>query len=239
MRIGRAAFAASLLVFLACGGAVEDEPIAPPVFHRVVDVAPAPAAPDMRAGTSQTSGTASLLVDHKGRVVPTMKYYVVYWGTGFSKTTQSLYTTFLGGLGASSYWSVDTQYLRGATNHASYMQSFADTAHPPAATVTDTDLRHELSRVIGAGQLPYDANGLYFVITPKTTKVCLGTMCSCSEFCGYHSAYADAKGVVLYSSIPSAAACPRSCGVFPSDASSPNANVEADEGVSVIAHEAE
>lgn len=244
MRIGSALGVACLVSIVACGAAPseeetqEPEVMAPPRVFRPIDVAVTP-APDGFEKPARTSGTASLLSDHRGRIVPTMHFYVLYWGAGFEATTPALYETFLRGLGSSSYWAVDTQYLRGATNSASYMRSYTDTSSVPPTVTTDSDLRSELARALATGKLPYDANGLYFVVTPPRVRVCLGTMCSCTDFCGYHSAYSDPRGVVLYSSIPSAAACPRSCGVFSSDATSPNGNVEADEGVSVMAHEAE
>ena len=187
---------------------------------------------------ARTTSRANV-TDHGGRVVPTMHYYAIYWGAGFEASTQSLYTGFLGGLGQSTYWTTNTQYLRGAANTASYVASTNDATQPPA-TVTDANVQAEVHKILASGALPYDANGLYFVMTPSSTKVCNGSSCSCSNFCGYHSNYADSSfGTVLYSPIPSAAACPASCGVFTSNATSPNGNIEADEGVSIIAHEAE
>ena len=184
-------------------------------------------------------GSSGNLSDHGGLVKPTFKYYVIYWGSGFEATTQSLYTSFLSGLGQSSYWTINTQYMRGGGNSASYGASYDDTSTPPS-TVTDADLQAEVHKVLAGGHLTVDPNGIYFVITPKTVKVCSGSSCSCSNFCGYHSNYTDSSyGTVLYSTIPSAAACPASCGVFAGDSTSPNGNVEADEGVSILAHEAE
>lgn len=180
------------------------------------------------------------LIDHHGPVMPIVNLYVIYWGTGFSATTPALYTSFLTGIGASPYTTINTQYLRGATNVITYKASFADTVTPIAASIVDADLHAEIDRVIAAGHLTYDANGIYFVITPKTTQVCSAPgSCSCSQFCGYHFFYADSLArTVVYASIPSAAACPASCGtVFTTDAAAPNGNVEADEGVSVLAHE--
>ena len=193
----------------------------------------------VRNEAASAHGPSGNVTDHGGPVKPTIKYYVIYWGSGFEGTTQSLYTSFLQGLGGSGYWSINTQYLRGGTNSASYGASFDDTSAPPSS-VTDANLRAEVHKVLTSGGLPYDANGVYFVVTPKTVKVCSGSSCSCSSFCGYHSNYTDTTyGTVLYSTIPSAAACPSSCGVFSGDGTSPNGNVEADEGVSVLAHEAE
>ncbi len=230
--------AVSALFLFACG--TEDFPVTGERSTLEVD---AESAAHVHAVRESASGAArvrtSNLTDHGGRVVPTFHTYAIYWGTGFESTTQSLYTSFLQGLGSSGYWTINTQYLRGAANSASYAGSFSDTSAPPS-TVTDANLQSEVHKVISGGSLPYDANGLYFVITPSNVKVCSGSSCSCTQFCGYHTNYNDASfGNVLYSTIPSAAACPTSCGAFSGDSTSPNGNVEADEGVSILAHEAE
>ena len=244
-----------LPVLLACGGgpaeveeqrsaAEETAPAAPPFairMHRRVDIErsdPTPVVMPTAPTARNTTATTPELTDHGGRVVPTMHLYVLFWGTGFEQTTAALYASFLGGLGSSDWWAIDSQYLRGAANHVSYVTSFTDTAHKPSPSVTDAAIQAEVARVIAAGSLPYDANGLYYVVTPKTTRVCTNGACSCTSFCGYHSAFASTNGVVLYAAIPSAAACPSACGVFAKDALSPNHNVEADEGVSIMAHEA-
>jgi hypothetical protein len=189
------------------------------------------------AGKLRSTGNLS---DHGGRVVSGgAHFYTIFWGSGFESTTSSLYASFLQGLGSSAYWTTNAQYMRGAANAGSYAGTYADGATPPS-TVTDADLQAEVHRVLAGGHLKYDPSGVYFVMTPKSVKVCAGSSCSCSSFCGYHSDYTDATyGSVLYSTIPSAAACPTSCGIFTSDADSPNRNVEADEGVSILAHEAE
>jgi hypothetical protein len=179
------------------------------------------------------------LIDHGGPVVPTIKLNLIFWGSGFASTTASLYQSFLQGITASGYWSINNQYLRGTTSAASFGAVFNDPSTPPS-TVTDADLQAEVHSVLAGGHLPYSADSLYYVITPKTVKVCSGSSCSCTTFCGYHSSYADSTfGETLYSTIPSAAACPSACGVFTSDQTSPNGNLEADEGVSILAHEGE
>jgi hypothetical protein len=183
---------------------------------------------------------AGNLVDHAGRVAPAINFYVVFWGTGFASTTPSLVNSFLGGLGASGYWTIDTQYLRGAANSATFKASWTDTS-APAAVVLDSDIQSEITKALDGGHLPYDANGLYFVLTPPSTTVCIAgsipPACSCAVFCGYHTNYTAAgRGTVLYSSIPSPAACPSSCSF---QSTTPTGNLEADAAASIIAHEAE
>ncbi|HEY8076807.1 MAG TPA: hypothetical protein VIF62_21925 [Labilithrix sp.] len=251
MGFARVTSMAAIASAIACAAPVETEeaqpasaaeetaPAAPVKVHRRIDFEPVPhgmVVPDALTARNETPATPAL-VDHGGRVAATIHFYLLFWGTGFEPTTPSLYATFLGGLGASAWWTIDSQYLRGAANHASFVKSYTDAHTAPSSTVSDAALRAELARVIAAGSLPYDANGVYYVVTPKNVKVCSNGACSCENFCGYHSAFASTAGVVLYAAIPSAAACPSSCGVFASDATSPNRNVEADEGVSIMAHE--
>jgi hypothetical protein len=220
------------LVLAGCGGQVEEGTLAADATHGngVHATINTPESPLARR---------SNLIDHGGEVVPTLKLNVIYWGTGFESTTKSLYTTFLQGLTSSGYWSINTQYLHGhAASNASYGASYSDTSTPPS-TVSDADLQNEVHKVLAGGHLPFSSTSLYYVVTPKTVSVCSGG-CSCSNFCGYHSDYQDSSfGDVLYATIPSAAACPTSCGIFSGDAGTPNGNVEADEGVSILAHEGE
>jgi hypothetical protein len=230
----RSALLALPLVLVGCGGQVDEATTVEPEalhgnnVHELVNAAPLAAA-------KRTSN----LVDHGGGVVPGLRLNVIYWGTGFEPTTQSLYTTFLQGLPGSGYWTINNQYLRGKANSASYGASYHDTSAPPA-TVSDAALQAEVHKVLAAGHLAYSATSLYYVVTPKNVSVCSGGSCSCTAFCGYHSSYDDSTfGTTLYSTIPSAAACPTACGTFASDAASPNGNVEADEGVSILAHEGE
>jgi hypothetical protein len=184
-------------------------------------------------------GGSNNLVDHGGRVVPAINFYVIYWGTGFGANTPTLVNSFLSGIGASGYWSIDSQYLRGAGNTAAFKGSWTD-ASSPGAAVLDSDIQGEVTKAIDGGKLPYDANGLYFVFTPPSTTVCLVGIppaCSCAVFCGYHSNYtATGHGNVLYSSIPSPSACPSSCST---QTTTPTGNFEADAAVSIVAHEAE
>jgi Phosphate-induced protein 1 conserved region len=194
------------------------------------------------SGTETCSPSGSIcdhfVTDHGGPVMTTVHLYVLFWGSGFESTTQSLYQSFLTGFGSSPYAATNAQYLRGAADSITYKSSFVDTTNAIAANIMDSDLQGEITRVIIAGHLPYDVNGLYFVITPKTTTLCAGTECSCSFFCGYHSAYSDPSNrTVIYAALPSLAACPNGCGEFTTDASSPNKNLEADDGVNVMAHE--
>jgi hypothetical protein len=236
MKILAGALAPSIALLCGCGGQIDNSANVDPQalsevrhgnpLHTVIG----------DAGRRTSSGN---LIDHGGPVVPTFKLNLIFWGSGFESSTASLYESFLGGIGSSGYWTINNQYLRGATNATSFGAAFSDPSTPPG-TVTDADLQAEVHRVLAAGSLSYSAESLYYVVTPKTVRVCSGSACSCTTFCGYHSSYADSTfGPVLYATIPSAAACPTACGIFASDAASPNGNVEADEGVSVLAHEGE
>jgi hypothetical protein len=226
------------LVASSCGGSPSDqiESAVEPLLeasraHQIHEV--------REAAASLLAFRSSNLIDHGGPVVPNLQLNLIFWGSGFESTTVSLYESFLQGLPASGYWTINHQYLRGAANTATFGAAFSDTSTPPA-TVTDADLQAEVHKVLSGGGLAYAANHLYYVITPKSVRVCAGSACSCTTFCGYHSSYVDPTfGQILYSTIPSAAACPTACGVFSSDATSPNGNVEADEGVSILAHEGE
>jgi hypothetical protein len=226
-----------LLVLTGCGGQLDATATVEAAAVHAARVLPVVGHPRLFAAARSNN-----LVDHKGKVVPGLKFNLIFWGSGFEGSTKSLYSTFLKGLGSSGYWTIDSQYLRGAANHASFGAAVSDPSDP-GTSVTDTDIQNEVSKILAAGQLPFSSSSLYFVVTPPQTQVCFddGSGCSCTDFCGYHFDFDDGNfGNVLYSSIPSAAACPDACSsVFTSDANTPNGNVEADEGVSILAHEGE
>jgi hypothetical protein len=233
----RFAFSLLIVLFSGCGGeldggAANDSQAISEVLHGNPQHTVA-----RDAGHRASGGTP--LLDHGGPVVPTLKLNLIFWGSGFESSTASLYQSFLEGITSTGYWTINNQYLRGAANAASFGAAFSDPSTPPS-TVTDADLQAEVHSVLAGGHLAYSADSLYYVITPKTVRVCSGSSCSCTSFCGYHSSYVDSTfGAALYATIPSAAACPTACGVFSSDATSPNGNLEADDGVSVLAHEGE
>jgi hypothetical protein len=226
-----------VIVFGGCGGTPEEEVgQTDEAQNEVLHGNPLHSVKN-QAGPSKN---APNVTDHGGPVKGgTFHLYTIYWGSGFSSTTESLYTSFLSGLGGSGYWAINTQYLRGAANNTTFVKSYDDPSTPPA-TVTDAALQAEVHKVLTTGGLPADPSGLYYVLTPKNVKVCSGRSCSCTSFCGYHSNYTDSSyGTVLYSTIPSASACPSACSMFASDATSPHGNLEADSGVSILAHEGE
>jgi len=52
--------------------------------------------------------------------------------------------SFLGGLGSSGYWTIDSQYLRGAASSAAFQASWTDTS-AAGSVALDTDIQAEVA----------------------------------------------------------------------------------------------
>ncbi|CAI5483428.1 unnamed protein product [Closterium sp. Yama58-4] len=84
---------------------------------------------------------------------------------------------------------------------------------------------------IGDGlPFPYDANGIYLLLTSKDIKV----PGFCTQYCGYHTMDYIDQDAVAYSLVGHHGKCPQNCG---GKRFSPNANPAIDATISTIAHE--
>jgi len=90
-----------------------------------------------------------------------------------------------------------------------------------------------VDEAITSGALPYDMNGVYFVLTSSDVNETSGF---CSKYCGWHTAATPSAGHVRYSFVGNAARCINACAA---QTVGPNGNAGVDGMVSVIAHELE
>ncbi|HEX8088158.1 MAG TPA: hypothetical protein VF762_04855, partial [Blastocatellia bacterium] len=84
-----------------------------------------------------------------------------------------------------------------------------------------------------SGRLPYDANGVYFVLTSSEVTETSGF---CTKYCGWHTAATPSAGHVRFSFVGNANRCLNACSA---QTISPNGNAGVDGMISVIAHELE
>lgn len=103
--------------------------------------------------------------------------------------------------------------------------------HPE--TFRDADIQSIVDSSIGAEKLPYNADGIYFVITSSNINEQSGF---CTRYCGWHTTGNVSSGHVHYSFVGNAARCLSSCAA---QASSPNGNAGIDGAISVLSHELE
>lgn len=209
-------------------------------------------------------GTGNLLYHAGGQVqTGTHHTYSIYWGTNFTyantTTYQSLIDGYFQNVAADSgktsnvYYS-DTQYyqtINSITTPITYSEAFGGTYSDPvlptssgcsstaggSLCVSDAQVQAEVAKARAVNGWPDGLNSEYFVFLANGVSTCTSSRsCAFSQFCAYHSHYADAAGNnVLYANQPftgyNLTACSGAVG-------SPNQNAAADATISVVSHEA-
>lgn len=170
-------------------------------------------------------------------------YYIYYgtWPTG----SKAILNTFAEWIGGSFYFNINTSYTNAAGKH---IVNDANFTHAPALdnysrghVITDADILTIVKSAISAGKLPFDSNGIYFVLTATDVNESSGF---CTQFCGWHTFAPITKAGVTknikYSFVGnSASICPNSCIYAGNIQFSPNNNPGVDGMISVLAHELE
>jgi hypothetical protein len=123
---------------------------------------------------------------------------VIYYGTTFASTTQPIINDFLFGLNGSAQYRVNQTYNAGPNTMAiPPVYTFVPPSSPPGTNPSGsvywdsgsqgTNLNTSgVAQVVAhaiAGGLPYNPNGIYFVVTSPDVKI--GGFCS--NFCAYHT----------------------------------------------------
>jgi hypothetical protein len=195
------------------------------------------ASPKGDAG--KTKGGASNGISYHGCPVilgRTNAFVIWYWGWG-SGSTQSLVSTFLGAVGGSPYFNINTTYTNGAgvrvSNDVALAGSTSD-SYSQGTTLSDAGVQAVVARAIANGSLPSDTNGVYFVLTSADVSESSGFL---TKYCGWHTHGSIGGKDVKYSFVGDASRNLSACAAQTS--SSPNGNPAADAMISVIAHELE
>jgi len=175
---------------------------------------------------------------HSGPIIlGTTNAYIIWYGTPPTSSTQGIVTDFLGSVGGSPYFNINTTYYNGASvgvSNAVHYAGDTTTTAPFGTTLTDAGVQAVVSSAISSGRLPKDANGVYFVLTSSDVKESSGFL---TQYCGWHTHGTIVGSDIKYSFVgdptgPNQSACE-------AQATSPNGNPGADAMVSVIAHELE
>jgi len=104
-----------------------------------------------------------------------------------------------------------------------------------STSLSDGNIQTIVANSITSGRLPYNANGVYFVITSSNVTASSGF---CTQYCGWHT-YGTVSGFgkVRYSFVGNANRCLNACAAQGSV--SPNGNPGIDGAISVLSHELE
>jgi len=206
-------------------------------------------------GKGPKTGSTQILY-HGGPVMNiSNSVYVIYYGTKFAPTTQAIINDFLYGLNGSPEYGVNVTYNGGgATPDIPPTYSFAaptsSSANPSGSVYWDNYSQgaqlsnNSVPKIIANAinnSLPYNANGVYLVITSPDVKI----SGFCNSFCAYHTSsninvLSGGSVHVRYALIPDPTqrcnACNGSIAVY-GDSITPNADIGADTMTDDIIHE--
>ena len=205
-----------------------------------------PNAAPRRAPTTDTG-----IYYHGGPVIYTQKVAAIYWSNrtiysrgpapgaaGAGSADGSLVGFFLGHLGGSPYYNINTTYTDGVgtpiQNSVTYTQFWASNTNVPlpGVPILDSQIQAQIVSGFTSGKLTYDPSTLYVVFSDAMVN--LG-----GEFgvvyCAYHGNFAWNGNDVKY------AAMPHDIDYFDCTAlnGSPNNDPAADAEVNTLAHETE
>jgi PKD repeat protein len=169
------------------------------------------------------------LTYYGGPIMAFTENAIVLWGpTGHSSTLTSGLPGFLSSFAnagnANRYNTAleyETQGLAGnqpLTLASRYLGSFTITPSTSSTNLSDTDVATQLAAQIGSGNLPPPrlASGgpvtEYYLMFPPTYRICLGTSCSNSQFCAYHSDWTYLGTPFTYTVLPESTPTNPGCG---------------------------
>jgi Phosphate-induced protein 1 conserved region len=197
------------------------------------------------AGGAPTKGSTGVITPaityHNGPLINTPTLYYIWYGnwaqTNGSDTAagQQILTDFAHSIGGSPYFQLNTSYSTSTytvSGNATYGGSATD-AYSQGTRLSDRGVLTVVGNAIKSGHIPYNANGVYFVLTSSDVNETSGF---CTQYCGWHTAGSTTSGHVRYGFIGNANRCLGSCAA---QTVGPNGNAGVDGMISVVAHELE
>jgi len=162
--------------------------------------------------------------------------YYIWYGDWDGNSATSILTDLASSIGGSPYFNINTTYTNGSgqavQNAVTYGASTFD-HYSLGSTLTDANVKTVIASALNSGALPYNPNGIYFVLTSQDVAESSGF---CRTYCGWHTHGTISPNNVRYAFIGNAARCLSACA---EQTISPNDNAGADAMASIIAHELE
>jgi hypothetical protein len=196
----------------------------------------------IRNTAATTGGTTSTtaLIDHGGPVINTPTIYLIWYGnwnqTNGSDTPagQQIIRDWAASIGGTPHFQLNSTYstTKPISGNATYGGQTTDTG--TRTSLTDNQIKTVVTNAISSGRLPYNANGVYFVITSSNVTASSGF---CTQYCGWHTTGTSTSGTIRYSYVGNAKRCLSGCAA--QQTVSPNGNPGIDGSVSVLTHELE
>jgi phosphate-induced protein 1 len=175
------------------------------------------------------------IVYHGGPVIlGTTNAYYIWYGNWGGNSANTILTDFVGNIGGSPYFNINTTYYNGSNVHVSNSVHYGgSTTDSGSNALSDAGIQNVVANAISSGRLPKDTNAVYFVLTSAEVNETSGF---CTQYCGWHT-HGTIGGVdIKYSFVGNPDRCPSACAAQPTG---PNGNAGADGMASIIAHELE
>jgi len=197
-----------------------------------------------QALTAGTTAALSPITNHGGPVITgTVNIYIIWYGNwnqangSDTPAGQQIVRDFANSIGGSSYFSINQTYsgVTGSVRfgNANGVKETTDTGSR-GTRLRDADIQTIVNSAITSNNLPYDSNGVYFVLTSSNVSEQSGF---CTRYCGWHTAGTPSAGHhIRYSFVGNAFRCLSACAA---QSVGPNGNAGVDGMISVIAHELE
>ncbi|MBD0373785.1 MAG: hypothetical protein ICV60_23430 [Pyrinomonadaceae bacterium] len=197
-----------------------------------------------------TKGTTGVITPqisyHGGALIGTPTIYYIWYGN-WNQTNgsdnpagQQILRDFARTIGGSAYYNINTTYSTGGynINGAVNFGGEATDTGSQGTRLRDSSIGAIIVTTLNQGKLPYDPNGVYFVLSSSNVSESSGF---CTLYCGWHTAGTINSGTyagqrLRYSFVGNANRCLNACAA---QSVSPNGNAGVDGMVSIIAHELE
>ena len=167
----------------------------------------------------------------------TTHIYYIWYGNWKKNTAPTILNNLAQQIGGSPRYNINTTYSDASNVNITNSVTLAGStsvAYPYGKVLSDLQIQSVVSTAISKGQLPIDANGVYFVLTSKDVTASSGFG---TQYCGWHSYVTIAGTDIKYSFVGDATSkAPVACWA---QSVSPNGNAGADGMASVIVHELE
>jgi hypothetical protein len=165
-------------------------------------------------------------------------YYIWYGGWGQkggsdSADGQSILRDFAKRIGGSAHFSLNSAYSMGTGKITGQVTFGGETTdlYSRGKTLSDADVQRVVGDALSSKRLPYDPNGVYFVLSSSDVSESSGF---CSDYCGWRTSGTLNGKTVRYSFVGNPQGCLDVCAP---QTKGPNGNAGVDAMVSVVAHQ--
>src|SRR5438874_2074416 len=153
-----------------------------------------------------------------GPIITTPTIYIIWYGnwnqTNGSDTVagQQLVRDWALAIGGTPYYrlnqslSVPAYTITGNVSFTPLANEITDAG--TSTSLSDTDIQNIVDRNVGGIKLPYNPNGVYFVITSSNVTASSGF---CTQYCGWHTSGNVTAGHVRFAFVGNANRCLSAC----------------------------